>query len=121
MFDNNKVLIIADIEPFIFNTINSVNLVGKNYNLQDEELDYFFDWAINQILEDSFEMKVIHHYRHDIYKCIYSELAFNLNESFARSVNIYDLRTLKRQNVKTLVNGRDLFITRRSPYKTNYV
>ena len=117
MFDNNKILVIADIEPFIFNTLNSVKFVGIKYNLKDDELDYFFDWVINQILEDSFEMKVIHHYRHDIYKCIYSELAFNLNESFARSINIYDLRTLKGDSVKTLVNGRDLFITRRTPIK----
>lgn len=117
MFDNNKILIISDIEPFIFNTLPEVIFVGKKYNLTDDELDYFFDWAINQILTDKFNMSVVHHYRHDIYLCVYSEISETLKDAFLRSVNLIDLNILKGRIVKTLVNGRDLFITQRTPIK----
>ena len=121
MHDNNKILIIADIEPFINHSIKIAIPLANNYNVQLNELDYFFDWAINQLLVENFDMKVIHHYRHDVYLCMYSEMNELLYKFFISSVNLHDLNTLKGQDVKTMVNGRDLFITRRIPYKSFYV
>jgi len=62
-------------------------------------------------------MHVIHHYRHDIYLCIYSEIKNQLIQAFNRCINKNDLRILKNSQVKTLINDKDLFITRRFIYE----
>ena len=116
MSDQNRILIIADIESFIIQLMPLARKVGMDYRVLTEELDYFFDWAINQTLSEYFGMKIIHHYRHDIYLCMYSVMRYEIVSSFKRTVNIHDLRLLKGCEVKTLVNGRDLFITRRNKY-----
>lgn len=121
MHDNNKILIISDIEPFINHSVKITIPIANNYNVQLNDLDYFFDWSVNQILVDNFNMKVVHHYRHDVYLCMYSEISEPLYKFFINSVNLHDLNILRNESVKTLVNGRDLFITRRIPYKINYV
>lgn len=113
----SRILIIADIEPFVTTQIQDILIVSKFYNLnRQEELDHLIDWIVNQILTDYYQMIVIHHYRHDIYKCIYSEIKHQLIYSFSRCVNISDFNLLKGCEVKTLVNDRDLFITRRLKY-----
>lgn len=118
MFNQTRILIISDIETFIITMMPQVLDKAVEYHVNNNEIDYFFDWAINQILVEFYGMKVIHHYRHDIYLIIYKDLVHNLLTSFKRCVNIYDLEMLKGCYVKTLVNGRDLFITRRNAYNT---
>lgn len=116
MLNQTRILIISDIESFIINSMPKVLDVAKEYNINTNEIDYFFDWAVNQLLVEFFGMKVIHHYRHDIYLIMYKDLYHDLYSSFKRCVNLYDLEMLKSCYVKTLVNGRDLFITRRNAY-----
>lgn len=121
MNNPNRLLIIASIQSFIYTSMPSVLSEARKYNLREEDIDFFFDWVINQILVDIFGLRVIHHYRHDVFICMYNELQYDLLPIFKRSVNIHDLRTLKGCEVKTLVNGFDLFITRRIKQYANYI
>lgn len=116
MDNKSRILIIIDIESFVITQITDILQIGTHYNLSQEEIDFFFDWCVNQILTDTFHMTVIHHYRHDIFKCIYSELKHQLTYAFTRCVILNDLNILKGCQVKTLINDKDLFITRRFKY-----
>jgi hypothetical protein len=120
MYHQSRILIISDIEPFITTQLVSIKSVGRCYNLREDEIDCFIDWVVNQILTDVFYMDVIHHYRHDIYLCIYSELKYQLTDALRRCISLSDLRILKGCQVKTLVNDKDLFITRRIKYGTRF-
>lgn len=119
MDNQSRILIIADIDSFINTQLPLIIETGFNYRLNnEEEIDYFLDWSVNQILTDEYQMQVIHHYRHDIFKCIYSELKYSLTRALSRCVILNDLVLFKGCQVKTLINDRDLFITRRVKYKT---
>lgn len=113
---NTRVLIIQDLSSLIVKTIPLIKLHGKEFNISNEEIDYFLDWAINQTLIEKYNMKVINHYRHDIFICLYSIILFDLHNCFHHCVNQYDIKILEGCEVKTLINGRDLFITKRSSY-----
>lgn len=113
MINKGRILILSDIEAFIVSQLSDVKNICRRYNLNEEDIDLFFDWCINQILTDTFSMRVIYHYRHDVYLCVYSELKHQLTSSFTRNVNLNDFRLFKGCEVKTLINDKDLFITRR--------
>jgi len=119
MNNKGRLLLIADIESFVITQMPDILSVSHYYKLnQQQDVDCFIDWCVNQILTDTFQMIVFHHYRHDIYKCVYSELKHQLTQSFTRCIIPSDLNLLRGCEVKTLVNDKDLFITRRFKYDT---
>lgn len=119
MLQNSRLLIIQDIENFYINITNLIyGKMFKEWRLVPEnDLDNAIDWIINQHLQIKFSMKVIGHYRHDVYRCIYDEYKGQIDNYFNASCNKNDLNLLKNCEVKTLVNGSDLFIARRITFK----
>ena len=111
-----RVLLIQDIDSLIVKIIPLIKLHASEFHIGTNEFDYFFDWAINQALVECYSMNVVHHYRHDIYICLYDIIKYDFIQGFKNCVNRFDMKILEGCQVKTLVNGRDLFITRRNSY-----
>lgn len=117
--NQSRIFIITDISSFIIFLMPLVKSAVHEYRIREDEIDFFFDWVINQLLTDIYGLNIMHHQRHDIYRLMYLDNFHLLESTFKRSVNSYDLIILKECEVKTLVNGRDLFITQRNNY-TNF-
>lgn len=110
-----RIFYIFDIYSFCIYTVELLEGVCKEYNIPLSDMDLIVDWLVNQLLIDVYSIKVVHHYRHDLYKCIYTEFYSSIRPHFIRCMNKDDLHRLQFLEVKTLIAGKDLFITNRTP------
>ena len=119
MRQNSRLMIIQDIENFSINLMRiSCPIMKIKYNFNPVEyFDQYLDWVIGHILSTQYNIKVVGHFRHDESLCVFSESEFEIKDHFRASINIFDLSLLYGNQVKILVNGTDLFITRRVTYK----
>jgi len=119
MQQSSRMLIIHDIHSFSINLmrLSCIDMKEKwNYDPK-EEFDLFLEWVVNHILTKYYNVIVIHHYRHDVYLCMFDNIEQAAVNYFRSSVSNYDLLPLKGCEVKTLVNGADLYVTRRVTYR----
>lgn len=116
MFRQTRFLIIQDIGSLVVRLMPEVIDLFSYYHKDESEIDYFFDWAINHSLQEEYGLKVFGHYRNDEWLCIYTEIKINFLRYLKWSVNAKDIQTLRSCEVKTLINGKDLFIARRNSY-----
>jgi hypothetical protein len=82
-----------------------------------EHIEYFVDWSVDQLLTESFGVKVVGHHRHDEYKCILDEDKQRLLASLMATLNTHEFNKLRNGEVKTMVVGYDLFITPKITYR----
>ena len=116
MTPTSRVLLISDIESLQYIFIPQLRQICLEHNVDVSSIDYFFDWCINQSLIDLYNVRVINHFTHDIYKTYFALISFEFKKILSGAINKYDIATLSSCDVKTLINGRDLFITRRVTY-----
>lgn len=115
---NTRSLAIYDTFSF---TTYLVNRTGTELNetygiVANTMVDYFVEWVINEVLLDQFGISVVNHYSHDLFKNIYRTYQLEICKNFAVTIDQDKMRLLRGQQVRTLVNGRDLFISQRITY-----
>lgn len=86
------------------------------YRISEDEFESLFDWLITHALDNYLRRfqgtRVIYHYRHDVYKCVYDEYGHPLVNFISTQLSIHNLNFLRDEEVKVLVAGETLIITR---------
>jgi hypothetical protein len=80
------------------------------------DFDLYLEWTINQILYEVYRIRVMNHYKNDLFNCIYRTEQLSINQAFTGWMGPSVLDSLAHVEVRTLINGRDLFITKRAVY-----
>jgi hypothetical protein len=79
--------------------------------------DQYFSWVVNYILTTHHQINIVDCQIHnrDEFKAILSNNEVVVVDFFNDSINVRDLSIIRGQNVKTIVNARDLIISREQP------
>jgi len=119
MYNHSRILLIQDVRSFCDTCINlCTNGAMTSYVTNPADcIEYFIDWSIDQLLTESFDVKVVGHYRNDQFKCILDENKQRLLATLMATVNTKEFMMLKGSEVKTMVVGYDLFITPKIIYR----
>lgn len=90
-------------------------LMGE-HRLSEDEFEHLFDWLITHALDSylrvSTQARVLQHYRHDVYRCVYDEFGYVLESFIGGQLSMHQLNFLRNEEVKALVAGDTLIITR---------
>lgn len=120
MSQNERVLILLDMQAFSQYLLDKSGrqLVSMRINTDNRlaDFDLYLEWTINQILYEVYRIRVINHYKNDLFNCIYRVDALAINHAFKGWMGQSILDSLPHAEVRTLINGRDLFITKRAIY-----
>lgn len=113
-------MLLYDIKSFsqyLFD-VSSEKLKELRISQQDHlcDFDMYLEWVINQLLFDVFKIRVINHYKNDLFNCVYKVDQLRISHAFAGWLCDTTLTTMHDGQARTLINGRDLFITKRYVY-----
>lgn len=87
----------------------------EEYYLKDDEYETSYDWIINEAISKLFTDKrarVENHFRHDTYKCIYSEIGTMFEDHIRALLESQNYGFLIGSKVKTLITFNTLIIGR---------
>ena len=116
MTPNTRFILVQDIGNLINGTIDEIKRLFREHRIDFTDIDLFYEWSINEILTMDYHIKVVGHYRNDVFKVIFSFIGPVVQQHLRVAANASDMAMLRGAEVRTLVNGRDLFITSRTRY-----
>lgn len=117
MLPTTRNILIADITVFYCEVYkltlkNFIRLnIGHQANING--FDLFLEWIINECLTEIYNVEVIRHFRQDEHKVIFTEHKEKIKELLFTYVLSEQMNDIKHTQIRTIVNGRDLFIVKR--------
>lgn len=110
-------LLIITISQFRFHFKNQFPYFAKELNVFGHEFEDCYDWiiqnALNEILDLQYEGGVQHHYRHDIYRCVYDTyMGMDAKISLGQEIDKHGLRFIQGERVKLLVAAENIILAR---------
>lgn len=113
---SHYVTTILSLDSVRFHFLNRWVKYQSQYTLSLDSEEDLYDWLVNEafakVTRLIFDSRVSGHYRHDIYKCVYDDIGFIIENSLIQLIKSHKLHFSKGQRVKTLVAGNSLFIVK---------
>lgn len=107
----------------MFNVYPLVNylsqVVKRIYEENSEDLKYVdgcIDYCINKSLEEIYLVNIINIPQCSFYEHVWNEVKTNLAQHVSAVISFGDLNVFKYNEIKTMCNGLDLFITTTNSY-----
>jgi hypothetical protein len=109
-----SILIIKDISSLI-TELRKVAFysLAEHWLTLEEHFEDYADWVISELIVRELSIQVIGHSRHDLYKCCLERDIQCILVYFQSLMCRETTYMLQGYKVKIMVNGRNLFITRR--------
>lgn len=112
----NYSIIILSLSAFRSIYINDFEHICSSYNIRRDEREILYDWlvteAINNIMIFKCHNNVQYHYRHDVYKCVYTEYRYRIENHINNQITQHKLTFLRDNFIKVMVAGDSLILAR---------
>lgn len=114
-------VIVLTLERFKFVYDKTYEQIARELNLHmgsqyHEEKEAAYDWvvtnAIMNYIQGRTAARVINHYRHDVYRCIYDRFHNELYLDFANQFEKAKIKFNQDDLIKVMVTGQNLFIAK---------
>lgn len=108
-------LLIISLSNFRAYFFNETRYLMHEYNLHPSEGEAVYDWVVKEALNIVLvfqHAKVENHYRHDIYKCIYSHIGSIAERAVRHQITNHRLQFLKGELVKIMIAGDNIIMAR---------
>lgn len=108
-------LLIISLSNFRSYFFNETRYLMQDYNIHPSEGEPLYDWVVREALNAVLvfqHAKVENHYRHDIYKCIYSHIGSVAERAVRHQINNHRLQFLKGELVKIMIAGDNIIMAR---------
>lgn len=91
--------------------VPEVSKIFEENNYDKKYMPACIDWCINESLLNSLLLNVINNASCDMFKIVYSKIAFLIDTQTRAVVSMDDTSIFSDRPVKTLCNGKDLIIS----------
>jgi len=109
-------IMILTLSTFRVKYINDFSYICNSHNIRKDEREILYDWlvkeAVNNVMIFKCYNKVQDHYKHDVYKCIYTEYKYILETHINNQINLHNLTFLREHLIKVMVAGDSLLLAR---------